>query len=259
MLYTCGSFLFCSGMLCLLMALVLRLTRGEPSAAPARTYRQTVTRRPATSPAAIRQINLRPAAAPASAQPRVSGSMQDQVFNAQPGQTATFRHPHRGELSAKVLGVIHYQELWQQSRGANAPWVPTGNTFAALWMGDYMLYEWQSRLYLFDEAQALTDQDIHQSFLPYAKQFAQSNQTAKVTFAWPPTTWTVADIGKFAVTRAEGAGLRLNLGAQGRFIHATADDRRVLVVEDYQSGGSGGLDSLWLGWQITWDDVIRLQ
>lgn len=184
--------------------------------------------------------------------------MRERAWQARPGQTAAFRHPKRGELTAQILGVIHYTELWQTAQGANAPWVPTGNTFLALWMGDYMLYEWQGRLYLFDEGQDLTDQQINTSFLPYARQFAQSNQTARVTFAWPPLTWTVVDIGRFAVARAEGAGLRLSVGAQGRFIHAAGEDNRVLVVEDYQSGG-GGQDTVWLGWQINWDAITALR
>jgi hypothetical protein len=184
--------------------------------------------------------------------------MRDQVFNARPGQTAVFRHPKRGEITATILGVIHYAELWQTARGPNAPWVPTGNTFVALWLGDYMLYEWQGRLYLFDEGQDLTEQQINTSFLPYARQFAQGNQAAQVTFAWPPLTWTMVDIGRFAADRVEGSGLRLNAGAQGRFIHAAGEDRRALVVEDYQSGG-GGQDTVWIGWQITWDDVVAVR
>jgi hypothetical protein len=132
--------------------------------------------------------------------------------------------------------------------------VPTGNTYAAHWLGNFMIYEWQERLYVLDEYEALTDQDIQTSFLPYAKRFAQSDQSAKVTFAWPPASWTIVDIGKFSVTRAEGDGLRLGDGATGRFIHATGTDNRALVVEDYQSG-SGGQDTAWTGWGLTWDDI----
>jgi hypothetical protein len=113
-------------------------------------------------------------------------------------------------------------------------------------------------LYLFDEAQDLNDQQINTSFLPAAKQFGQSNQTAQVTFAWPPFTWTMVDIGRFGVSRAEGEGLRLSVGAQGRFIHAGGEDNRALAVEDYQSG-SGGLDTVWMGWKITWDAVKKIR
>lgn len=184
--------------------------------------------------------------------------MRDQALRAKPGQSVTLRHPKRGEITANLLGVVHYTELWQTASGPNAPWVPTGNTFVALWLGDYMVYEWQGRVYLFDEGQDLTDQDIQTHFLPAARQFAQSNQTATVTVSWPPLTWTIVDIGRFAVARAEGQGLRLNPGAQGRFIHATGEDRRILVVEDYQSGG-GGKDTVWLGWQIDWDAVRQIR
>lgn len=184
--------------------------------------------------------------------------MRALAVKAQPGQTAAIRHPKRGDITARILGIIDYTELWQSQPGANSPWVPTGNTFVALWLGDYMLYEWQSRLYLFDQGQDLTDQEINATFLPAARQFAQSGQTARVTLSWPPLTWTVVDIGRFSVARAEGAGLRLNLGAQGRFIHAAGEDQRVLVVEDYQSGG-GGQDTVWQGWQITWSDVKAIR
>ncbi len=183
--------------------------------------------------------------------------MQDKFFNARLGQTVVVNHPQRGPLTGQSLGVIRYIELWQRVTSPSEPWVPTGNQYAAHWMGNWMLYEWQGRLYLLDEAVALSDQEIQQQFLPYAKQFAQSNQTAKITFAWPPATWTIADIGKFRVERAEGQGLRLTQGAEGRFIHATGADNRALVVEDYQSGG-GGQDTAWIGWQIDWEAISRI-
>jgi hypothetical protein len=244
MLFFCGSTLLCASFACFLIGLALFLTRGAPAAARV------------ISTAAPRRARA-PAARPTPTAQGTGSMMHNKLANARVGQSATFRHPKRGDITAKISGLIRYTELWQTGSGANAPWAPTGNTFIALWMGDYMLYGWQDRLYLFDEGQDLTDQQINTSFLPYAKQFAQSNQTEKVTFAWPPATWTILDIGKYAVASAEGEGLRLNAGAQGRFIHATSDDKRVLVVEDYQSGG-GGKDTVWLGWQITWDDVKRI-
>jgi hypothetical protein len=182
--------------------------------------------------------------------------MQDKFANARLGQTITAQHPQRGPLTGQILGTIHYTELWQRS-GPSSAWEPTGNTFTAHWLGNWMLYEWRGRLYLLDEAVALSDQEVQQNFLPYAKQFAQSNQTAKVTFAWPPASWTIADIGKFRVTRAEGQGLRLNVGAEGRFIHATGAEQRALIVEDYQSG-SGGQDTAWIGWQVDWSAVTSI-
>jgi hypothetical protein len=188
---------------------------------------------------------------------RQDNSMNAQFFNAKLGQTITFNHPQRGGVTGKILGSITYTELWQRVNKASEPWVPTGNSFVAHWLGSQLLYEWQSRLYVLDEYQPLSDQDIQQSFLPYAKQFAQSNQTAQISFAWPPASWTIADIGKFRVARAEGEGLRLNAGAEGRFIHCNGADKRALVVEDYQSG-QGGQDTAWIGYQLTWDDVTKI-
>lgn len=240
----CAFGLICLGFLFLLVGVIVRVTRGGGVLA--------------TRPAARNRQPARPAAAPPTVHPRTGDSMQARTFNAQPGQSVTFTHRTRGEITAKILGAIHYAELSQQRRGGNAPWVPTGNAYVALWMGDYMLYEWQSRLYLFDEGQNLTDQQINESFLPYAKQFAQSNQTATVTFAWPPYTWQMVDIGKYRVARAEGVGLRLNLGAEGRFIHARTAEGRALAVEDYQSG-SGGLDTVWMGWETTWEAVKAIR
>jgi hypothetical protein len=234
---TLGTLSICTGFIFVLIGTLMQLTQGIRGA--------SVTRADVSRPT------------PTPTLQRAGGTMHDRYMSARPGQSATFQHPKRGELSAKILGVIEYNELTQKQRGGNAPWVPTGNNYVALWMGDYMLYAWQDRLYLFDEAQALNDQQINESFLPAAKQFGQSGQTAKVTFAWPPLTWMVVDIGRFGVARAEGEGLRLSMGAQGRFIHASGEDDRGLAVEDYQSGG-GGLDTVWLGWKITWDAVKKI-
>lgn len=241
----CGSILICASFFCFFIGGVLFLTRrGQTPPAPAGRPAKRQTRRAA------------PVKAPPPIVQRPSDSMQDKFANAQLKQTIVATHPQRGiDLTGQITGTIRFTELWQAS-GSSA-WTPTGNTFAAHWLGNWMLYEWQGRVYLLDEAVALSDQDIQQNFMPYAKQFAQSNQTAQVTFAWPPASWTIADIGKFRVARAEGQGLRLNVGAEGRFIHATGADKRALIVEDYQSG-SGGQDTAWLGWQITWDMIKRI-
>ena len=183
--------------------------------------------------------------------------MNAQFFNAKLGQTITFNHPQRGGVTGKILGSITYTELWQRVNSPSEPWVPTGNSFVAHWLGNQLLYEWQSRLYVLDEYQPLSDQDIQQSFLPYAKRFAQSNQSAQISFAWPPASWTIVDIGKFRVARAEGEGLRLNVGAEGRFIHATGADQRALVVEDYQTG-QGGQDTAWIGYVLSWPDIQKI-
>lgn len=183
--------------------------------------------------------------------------MSDKFASARLGQTIVFQHPQRGGITGQIVGTIAYTELWQRQNSPSEPWVPTGNTFTAHWLGSQLLYAWQSRLYVLDEYQPLSDQDIQQSFMPHAKRYAQSNQSAQVTFAWPPASWTITDIGKFRVARVEGSGLRLNLAAEGRFIHAAGADRRALVVEDYQSG-QGGQDTAWIGYELTWADLTSI-
>jgi|GEM_PF-681079 len=198
-----------------------------------------------------------PANKPPASVVRPGNSLNDQFFRAKLGQTITFNHPQRGGVTGKILGTIEYVELWQRVNKSSEPWVPTGNSFAAHWLGSQLLYEWQSRLYVLDEYQPLSDTDIQQSFMPYAKRYAQSNQSAQVTFAWPPASWTIVDIGKFRVARAEGEGLRLKVGAEGRFIHASGADHRALVVEDYQTG-QGGQDTAWIGSDLSWEDIQRI-
>ncbi|MBM4425196.1 MAG: hypothetical protein FJ030_17760 [Chloroflexi bacterium] len=176
---------------------------------------------------------------------------------ARTGQTITVNHPQRGAITGKILGTIRYTELWQRVKSPSEPWSPTGNGYTAHWLGNFMVYEWKESVWLLDEYNALTDKDIATHFAPYAKRFGESNETADVYFAFPPASWKITDIGKFSVQSAEGAGLRLNTGATGRFIHASGDGGRALVVEDYQSG-SGGQDTAWIGYSITWDDVKKI-
>jgi hypothetical protein len=96
--------------------------------------------------------------------------------------------------------------------------------------------------------------EINQSFAPYARQFAASNQTADVHFKYSGSNWRIDDIGKFRIEYCDGDGVQISPGSVGRFIHASTD-KGVLVVEDYQSGGSGGLDTLWQGFAIKQTDV----
>lgn len=176
------------------------------------------------------------------------------------GDKITYNHPERGGLTGVILGTVEYVELWQKRKAPDEPWVPTGNVFTAHWLGDTLLYAWKGKLWLLDSYEHLTDTDIQRTFLPPAREFGQSNETAVVTFAYPPGTWTVMDIGKFRVQRAEGQGLRLSAGAVGRFIHCrggTGLEGRAMVVEDYQEGG-GGMDTAWQGWQVTWEDLSNL-
>ena len=234
-------------------------SRGEAGGRPPEDYSRwsrsapgPVAKRP---PRRVTPVTVRK---PPQVTQRSGDSMQAKFFNARLGQTITYEHPERGTITGQILGSIHYTELWQRVNSPSEPWVPTGNTFAAHWLGSFMLYEWQTRLYALDEYQPLSDQEINTSFLPYAKRFAQSDQTAQVSFAWPPASWTIVDIGRFEVARAAGTGLRLNQGAVGRFIHARGADQRVLVVEDYQSG-QGGQDTAWLGHELEWKAILKVE
>jgi hypothetical protein len=173
------------------------------------------------------------------------------------GQDITVNHPRRGPITGKIIGSIRYTELWQRVKSPSEPWAPTGNQYTAHWLGNFMIYEWKEGLFLLDEYEALTDKDIATHFAPYAKRYGESNETADVYFAFPPASWKITDIGKFNVASVEGSGLRLNQNATGRFIHASGDGGRALVVEDYQSG-SGGQDTAWIGYSITWDEVKKI-
>ncbi len=171
------------------------------------------------------------------------------------GQGLQVKKKKKGSCSYRVRGRLLYTELWQASRGPTVPWTPTGNYFAgfALEPQAYLL-NWQERFYLFEARRALTDMDINRDFMPHARQFAQSNQTARVIFYLDGKRWQIVDIGRFAIEFEDGQGLHLRRGAIGRFIHAHSD-KNALAVEDFQSGGSGGQDTLWLGWQINEGDI----
>lgn len=251
---TCASFLYCLSAWCFFIGGVLYFTRkreGLPPLAAGAPGRRS------PEPAAARPRPTAPRVPPPTVE-RTGDTMRDRFFNAGLGQTITVKHPERGPITGKIIGTIRYAELWQRVNSPAEPWVPTGNEFAAHWLGNFMLYEWQGRLYLLDAYDALTDRDIQATFIPPAKRFAQSDQTAQVSFAYPPASWTMVDIGKFSVTSAEGQGLRLSPGAVGRFIHASGRDNRALVVEDYQSG-QGGQDTAWIGWTIGWEDVVEIR
>lgn len=177
-------------------------------------------------------------------------SAPQKFASVQVGQRLYVPHPVRGEIMAHVIGRILYSELWQRQRTPQSPWVPTGNTFLGFWLeGDMFLLNWQTRTYLLDEAVPLSDADIQRDFLPHARKFAQSDQTAEVLFAYPPAMWRIVDIGKFRVEETSGEGLRFQPGATGRFIHASGDSGRALVVEDYEGGG-GGQDTAWIGYLV---------
>jgi hypothetical protein len=260
-----GPFLMCVGVLFLLIGVIIaRFGGGEATEVSPRAAapREEDGRWGKTSPGPVAPRRPTPIApsrrTPPAVTPRSGDSMQAQFFNARLGQKLTYTHPQRGTVTGIILGSIKYSELWQRVNKPSEPWIPTGNTFAAHWLGSFMVYEWQQRLYVLDEYQPLTDQEINTSFMPYAKRFAQSDQTAQVSFAWPPASWTIVDIGRFEVARAEGTGLRLNQGAIGRFIHARGADRRALVVEDYQQG-QGGQDTAWVGYELDWENLLKVE
>ncbi|MEA4907386.1 MAG: hypothetical protein VB089_07195, partial [Anaerolineaceae bacterium] len=69
-----------------------------------------------------------------------------------------------------------------------------------------------------------------------------------VYFAYPPAMWHIDDIGKFEILSVEGEGLPDRAGAVGRFIHASGDNHRALVLEDYEGGS--GQDMVWTGYAL---------
>ena len=250
-LYALGALvLFAAGM-CFIVGFALRMSNVPGASMTAYTH--------ATRLANISQAGVTDQVQPASSPSTLASTPQQQQFRgAQLGQYVTARHPVLGEFTCRIVGTIVYDELWQRVKNPSEPWVPTGNQFTAHWLGDKLIYEWKDRLYLLDQFDAVSDQDIATNFLPYAKQFGASDETAKVQFTYPPATWLITDIGKFQVASVNGTGLRLCAGATGRFIHASAYEQRALVVEDYQSG-RGGLDTAWIGYELKWEDVTKIE
>ena len=64
--------------------------------------------------------------------------------------------------------------------------------------------------------------------------------------------WRMVDIGKFIINSVEGQGIQAQPGAVGRFIHASGEGQRALVLEDYESGGQ---DIVWIGYAIS--EIIK--
>jgi len=205
--------------------------------------------------ASIKAIDKKCAYCGSSLQPALNLPEPAKLSALEVGMSVRFAHPRRGALDFQVTGRLLFTELWQAARGPNVPWTPTGNYFAgfALQPAAYLL-NWQDRFYLLEECRALTDMEINRDFVPYARQFAQSDQTARVEFPFAEKRWRMVDIGRFAIEFEDGEGSHLHKGAVGRFIHA-ASDNQALVIDDFQSGGSGGQDTLWLGFQIKETDI----
>ena len=175
--------------------------------------------------------------------------------NLQVGQSIRVTHPKQGELTLAVRRRLYYGELWQEHTGPTVPWTSTGAYFVGLTLDrDLFLLNWQSRFFLLDSHSPLTDMQINHDFAPYARQFAASNQTADVRFNYAGGAWRMDDIGKFRIEYCDGEGSDVSPGSVGRFIHASSGPD-VLVVEDYQSGGSGGLDTLWRGVSVQQSDI----
>jgi hypothetical protein len=191
--------------------------------------------------------------------PAAGGNMNATVSSLsayKPGDRLQVVHPSKGTLQLHVISRVRYTELWQ-TQGTQGPWVPTGNTFIGLWLEtDVFLLNWQLRYYLLDEKTPVTDNDIQRDFLPYARQFAQSNQTANILFSYPPAMWHIDDIGKFRIEGVDGSTLAVQPGAVGRFIHASGDSARALVLEDYEGGS--GQDMVWTGVTLNETDIQKL-
>jgi hypothetical protein len=172
------------------------------------------------------------------------------------GDRVRVKYPQMGELNLHVLGQVDFAELWQTSRSAQSPWVPTGNRFTGFWLEtNVLLLNWLTRFYILDEFTPVTDVDIQRDFSAHARKFAQSEQTADVYFAYPPAMWHIDDIGKFKVEAVEGEGIRTRPGATGRFVHASGDSDRALILEDYEGGG--GADAVWTGYKIQQGDIQK--
>jgi hypothetical protein len=166
-------------------------------------------------------------------------------------------HPDRGEVTACPIGRIVYEELTQRQRGAQNPWVPTGNTFLAFRLEtNLLLLNWQNRFYLLDSRVEVTDDDIRRSFASHARRFGDADQNADVLFEYPASRkWRMDDIGRFRIKGIDGDWYALQTGAEGRFLHASGEGNRALVVEDFDSRGQ---DTVWTGYQIQEKDIRAL-
>jgi hypothetical protein len=166
-------------------------------------------------------------------------------------------HPSRGEVNACPTGRILYEELTQKGRPPQATWVPTGGRFLGFKLEpSLLLLNWQNRYYLLDSLASATDDDIRRDFAPHAKRFGQSDQKAEVLFQYPAgTTWKIDDIGKFRVAEIAGDWSPTPAGATGRFIHASGEGGRALVVHDFEGGGP---DSVLRGYRIAEGDIRKL-
>lgn len=174
--------------------------------------------------------------------------------DAEIGQSIHVTHPQKGRLTLSIRCRIYYGELWQAQMKSHVPWTLTGNYYVGLGFENGMfLLNWQSRFYLLESNSSLTDKEINQNFAQPAREFAASNQSKDVHFAYNKAIWEIEDIGRFRIEFSEGEGTKADAGAVGRFIHANQGNQ-ALIVEDYQSGTSG-VDNLWMGYKIEEKDI----
>ena len=170
------------------------------------------------------------------------------------GQAIQLRHPVQGQLNLSIVHRTYYGELWQIKMRKDVPWTLTGNYYVGLGLtGGIFLLNWQSRFYVLDAQQSLSDMSINYDFTPYARKFAASNQTAKVNLEYQQTMWQITDIGRFRIEYTDSGEFHASPGALCRFMHARQiRSDRILIVEDYQSGGQ---DTLWIGYEIRENDI----
>lgn len=169
-------------------------------------------------------------------------------------QVVGFAHPIQGKIAPRVTRLIYYGELWQVKMKADVPWTLTGNYFVGLHLDNGMyLLNWQARCFLLDSDSNVADMVINRDFAPFARKFAASNQTANIIFPYENKDWRMDDIGRFRIELTDGEGTGITPGVIGRFIHASYKNQ-VLIVEDFESGGSG-LDTIWQGYSIDIKDV----
>jgi hypothetical protein len=166
-------------------------------------------------------------------------------------------HPERGEVTACPIGQVEYQELTQRERGVHNPWVPTGGIYRGFRLEpELLLLNWQNRFYLLDSRELLTDDDVRRDFVKPAQRFGASDQAAEVTFQLADSTrWKIDDIGRFRISKVSGEWYPAAIGSTARFLHASADGERALVVEDFEGGGQ---DTLWRGYRVQERDIRSL-
>ena len=172
------------------------------------------------------------------------------------GDAINVWHPERGNLTLSVMGRVVYQELTQHRRGVRFPWVPTGNLFLAFRLEENLvLLNWQTRYYLLDHRTEVSDDDIRRNFATPARTFGDADQNARVEFRYPESTlWHIEDIGRSRIARIDGEWFPLDVDNSCRFLHASGEGNRALVVEDFISGGR---DLAWTGYRIQENDISR--